>query len=170
MLLLITRPQPPAACHPSLLPGPPPPSHPHPAPPHSLRVIRFLSISRLRSLPAHLATKLRTHSWGKGGTERGTWGSWANMRNGGESRTETWKGRTRLMGSGQSSSQNRTLPLHFQREQHWLRPSLPARGIGDRDTKPQAGANLLTPRQKPGCEQMGLAKRKNRPGPGLRRS
>lgn len=49
-------------------------------PPYSLRVIRFLSISRLRSLPAHLATKLSTHSCGKGGAKRGTLRSWANMR------------------------------------------------------------------------------------------
>lgn len=47
---------------------------PLPRPPHSLRVIRFLSISRLRSLPAHLATKLRTHSWRKGGCQEGHMG------------------------------------------------------------------------------------------------
>lgn len=67
-----------------------------PCPPHSLWVIRFLSISRLRSLPAHLATKLRTHSWGRGGTKRGhmgvmgkhkrwlgcsgAWGMWRRLR------------------------------------------------------------------------------------------
>lgn len=101
-LVLTTRSQYPAACHPSRLPGPPPVSHPNPAP-HSLRVIRFLSISRLRSLPAHLATKLSTHSCGKGGAKRGTVGSWANMEMCREQGYELSKGIRLPRGKGASS-------------------------------------------------------------------
>lgn len=78
ILVLTTRSRHPAACHPSCCQDPLL-SPTQTLPPYSLRVIRFLSISRLRSLPAHLATKLSTHSCGEGGAKRGTLGSWANM-------------------------------------------------------------------------------------------
>lgn len=167
-LVLITRPQHPVSCHPSPLPGPLlPPTHT--LPPHSLRVIRFLSISRLRSLPAHLATRLRTHSWekkrGRGGTERGTWGSWANMRDGRERRAEPCQRAVPGLWPLPEHSTSHYASRKSSRGSGL--PCLPRWEEAEGCEAPDGGAQP-PPRQKLRAD--GAGKAENRPGLGLRRS